>query len=160
MADGRLNDVSSGTKHAGLEALYREHQTMLLRLAWLLTRNRLDAEDVVQGVFVRYSRIDEPPANPRAYLRMMVVNAARDLGQEHRRAGSAQIVADGISNSPEVFEIWDALQELPDDQRVVLILRYHDDLSHEEISHILDCPIGTVRSRISRGLARLREVMS
>jgi len=160
MPDGRLIDVTSGTKHAALEALYRKHQTMLLRLAWLLTGNRLDAEDLVQAVFLRYSRIDQPPANPKASLRTMVVNAARDLGREHGRESPSQIVPDGISNSPEVSEIWDAIQELPDDQRVVLILRYHDDLSHEEISQILDCPIGTVRSRISRGLARLREGMS
>ena len=99
MPDGRLIDVTSGTKHAALEALYRKHQTMLLRLAWLLTGNRLDAEDLVQAVFLRYSRIDQPPANPKAYLRTMVVNAARDLGREHGRESPSQIVPDGISNT-------------------------------------------------------------
>ena len=49
-----------------------------------------------------------------------------------------------------------ALRRLPIHQRAAIVLRYYHDLSQEEIAHVLDCPVGTVKSQLSRGLARLR----
>lgn len=141
-----------------LEDVYLEHRTALLRLAWMLTGNRPDAEDVVQNAFVRYGRIASAPDNPGAYLRKMVVNAVHDLARRAARADATARLFNAVEAGPELGEMWDAVQRLPKDQREVLILRYHDDLSHEEIADAIGCPIGTVRSRISRGLARLREV--
>jgi RNA polymerase sigma factor (sigma-70 family) len=49
-----------------------------------------------------------------------------------------------------------ALRRLPLQQRAAVVLRYYNDLSQEEIARVLDCPVGTVKSQLSRGLARLR----
>ena len=57
----------------------------------------------------------------------------------------------------EVDELWDAIGRLEPDRRAVLVLRYYQDLSYEQIAAIVGCPIGTVRSRLNRGLAALRE---
>ena len=141
-----------------VEEAYREFAPSLLRLAWLLTSSRPDAEDVLQSVFVRYGRIESRPLRPDAYLRAMVVNAVHDLHRSRARAErfGARAEPDHVEVDPEAIEVWDAVQRLPQEQREVLVLRYNDDLSTEEISEVLDCPVGTVRSRLSRGLARLR----
>jgi RNA polymerase sigma factor (sigma-70 family) len=142
-----------------LEAVYLEHRTPLLRLAWLLTGSRMDAEDVVHDVIVRYGRIDAPPDNPRAYLRKMVVHAIHDLSRKEARTVVGHRTADPADPGPDVVEVWEAVRHLHEDLREAVVLRYHDDMSQKEISQLLGLPIGTVRSRISRGLSQLREVL-
>lgn len=146
------------TDHAELKALYAQHKVSLLRLAWLLSGCREDAEDVVQSVFVRYSQLETTPDKPGAYLRSMVVNAVHDLERGRARSRRFAALPEGVGVSSDVHELWDAVARLPQDQRDVVVLRYHDDLSHDEIAQVLGCPIGTVRSRLARGLAKLREV--
>ena len=120
MAEERLKNVTSGTRpredaeRATLAALFREYRVALVRLAWLLTGNRSDAEDIVQGVFLRYARIGETPASPKAYLRTMVLNATRDLHRRSSRSGTAPVVADVASDTREDQEIWEAVQALPE----------------------------------------------
>lgn len=147
-----------GVTNGEVEQVYRALGPSLMRLAWLLTSNRADAEDVLQSVFARYGRLECRPERPDAYLRAMVVNAVRDVYRARARTERVGAPADQVpaEADPEVVEVWDAVRRLPQDQREVLVLRYHDDLSTEEIAGVLDCPVGTVRSRLSRGLARLR----
>jgi RNA polymerase sigma-70 factor (sigma-E family) len=148
-----------GVTTGEVESAYRELGPSLMRLGWLLTSNRTDAEDVLQNVFTRYGRLESRPERPDAYLRAMVVNAVRDLYRSRARDERfGQPVDDEpVEADPEMIEVWDAVQRLPQDQREVLVLRYHDDLSTEDIAEVLQCPVGTVRSRLSRGLARLRK---
>ncbi|MHB1928962.1 MAG: sigma-70 family RNA polymerase sigma factor [Acidimicrobiales bacterium] len=58
---------------------------------------------------------------------------------------------------PEVDELWQLLRSLPARQRDALALRYYEDLSLEEVAHLLGCPLGTAKSLIHRGLAALRK---
>lgn len=148
-----------GVTNGEVERAYRALAPALMRLAWLLTSSRADAEDVLHNVFARYGRLGSCPERPDAYLRTMVVNAVRDLYRTRARRGrlAEPPAGDPVQVDPEVVEIWDAVQRLPQDQREIVVLRYHDDLSTDEIAGILDCPVGTVRSRLSRGLARLRK---
>lgn len=157
MGSGVLPD--EGVTSGEVERAYRALAPSLMRLAWLLTSSRADAEDVLHDVFARYGRLGSRPERPDAYLRTMVVNAVRDLYRARARRGrlAEQSAGDPLRVDPEVVEVWDAVQRLPQDQREIVVLRYHDDLGTEEIAEILGCPVGTVRSRLSRGLARLRE---
>ena len=61
---------------------------------------------------------------------------------------------------PEVDETWDRLATLPRDQRVALVLRYYEDLPDHEIAEVMGCAPATVRTRIHRALAKLREEMT
>jgi RNA polymerase sigma factor (sigma-70 family) len=58
---------------------------------------------------------------------------------------------------PDIDETWDALTRLSPDRRVVLVLRFYEDLTHAQIAELLECPEATVRTRLHRGLADLRK---
>ncbi|WP_232680576.1 SigE family RNA polymerase sigma factor [Nocardioides sp. R-C-SC26] len=141
----------------------------LLRLAFVLTGNAVDAEDVVQEAlsraYPRWSRI-AGLADPDAYVRRMVVNAHTSRWRAWRRrvvpvAGILE-EADGPSTEQarlapdERDRLWRACLALPAAQRVAVVLRFYEELEYAEIAAIAGVPEGTVRSRVSRGVAALR----
>jgi len=144
----------------------------LLRLAYTLTGNAADAEDVVQEALARalprwerISRVD----NVDAYVRRMVVNAHTSWWRRFRRRESpvAELrdsVGEGAVEGPGVgFDehrrIWLACQALPEPQRTAIVLRYYEQLEYAEIADLTGVREGSVRSRVSRGLATLRTSM-
>jgi RNA polymerase sigma factor (sigma-70 family) len=143
-----------------LDELYREQGAAMVRLAHLLTGSNLAAADLVHDAFLKVGpRLDELD-NPGGYLRRTVVNECRmwlrhdAVEQRHQRAERER-----VELPPELDEMWSALASLPDRQRVTLVCRYYEDLTIDEIADVLDCPAGTVKSLIHRGLASLREVI-
>ena len=144
---------------AGLAELYEREWSSLHRVAFLLTSSRSAAEEIVQDAFVRLQTTRTRVLNPAAYLRTIVVNACRDA---HRH----QAVVDRTPLTPpepvlaEHDELFDALARLSSRQQAALVLRFHLDLSENEIAGALDCRPGTVRSIIHRALATLRKDLS
>ncbi|GAB3200416.1 SigE family RNA polymerase sigma factor [Nocardioides hungaricus] len=140
----------------------------LLRLAHLLTGNRADAEDVVQDALSRalprWSRI-AAVEDPDAYVRRMVVNAHTSWWRRFRRreqpvadpvvAGEVAGPGGGIA-ADERERIWRACRALPEAQRTAVVLRYYEQLEYAEIAALTGVREGSVRSRVSRGLAALR----
>ncbi len=142
----------------------------LPRYAAVLTGNRELAQDVVQEVLtralVRWRRIaglDEP----YAYVRTMVTNEYLSLRRrrvvrtvaltyEALDGPEAPALPDRASEHGDREELWRQLATLPRQQRAVLVLRYYEGLSDPEISEVLGCRPGTVRSYASRALATLR----
>jgi RNA polymerase sigma factor (sigma-70 family) len=57
------------------------------------------------------------------------------------------------------MDVWSAVTKLPDRQRVCVVLRYMEDLTEPEIAEVLDCPVGTVKSQLSRGRAKLARLL-
>ena len=143
----------------------------LLRLAYTLTGSRTDAEDVVQDALARalprWDRIARFE-HPEAYVRRMVVNAHTSRWRRWRRRETphAEVVLPGVVDGPdtampvdEVRAVWAACAALPIDQRVAVVLRYYEQLEYGEIAALTGVAEGTVRSRVSRGLAALRTSM-
>jgi RNA polymerase sigma-70 factor (sigma-E family) len=138
----------------------------LLRLAYTLTGNRSDAEDVVQEALARalarWSRISGV-ADVDAYVRRMVVNEHTSLWRRFRRRESlVEAVADGPVaeegrvESDDRRRIWLACQQLPEAQRTAVVLRYYEQLEYAEIATLTGVREGSVRARVSRGIAALR----
>lgn len=143
----------------------------LLRLAYVLTGNAADAEDVVQDALSRalprwdrISHVDDVDA----YVRRMVVNAHTSWWRKFRRRESpaAEVRTDEVVAGPaermpadERQLIWAACQALPTDQRTAVVLRYYEQLEYDEIAALTGVREGTVRSRVSRGISVLRERM-
>ena len=148
-------DAGPVVRQDDFEALYRAQWGSMVRLAWLLTGSREDAEDVVHDAFTqlhgRYHALD----TPEAYLRVVVVNGARALHRrravERRRAA----MEPEPYFDPEMEEIWRGVQALPARQRQVLVLRFYLDMSVEQTAEMLGCPEGTVKSLAHRGLTHL-----
>lgn len=141
----------------------------LLRLAYVITGNAADAEDVVQDAlsralprWERISRVEDVDA----YVKRMVVNAHTSWWRRFRRRESpsaahldtGETVA-GPGDGPghdERQRLWAACRALPEAQRTAVVLRYYEQLEYDEIAALTGVAEGTVRSRVSRGLAVLR----
>ncbi len=144
----------------------------LLKTAYLITWDAGEAEDLVQEclfkVARRWPRVRRM-AQPRGYARRILVNLALDDagGRARRRGelddepalagGPARDLLAGLETRAELL---DALARLTPRQRAVLVLRYFNDLTEAHTAEILGCSPGTVKSNASRGLARLREVLT
>ena len=138
----------------------------LLRLAYTLTGNRADAEDVVQEALARalqrWSRI-ATVEDVDAYVRRMVINAHTSWWRRFRRRESpVETVTDsavpdkGRVEPDDRRRIWLACQALPEVQRTAVVLRYYEQLEYAEIAALTGVREGSVRSRVSRGIAALR----
>jgi RNA polymerase sigma factor (sigma-70 family) len=157
-------------------ALIRDHQEIAFRIAYLITRNAADAEDAAQSALVKaYAALPRfrRGAPVRPWLLTIVANEARNRRRAAgRREGLAlraahEAPSGDAAPSPEGAllaaeeraSLLAALEELPDDQRLVLALRYLLDLSEEETAAALGVRRGTVKSRTARALERLRAQM-
>ncbi len=146
------------------KAFFEAEFRPLRRLGYLLTGDWIEAEDLAQEAMVRtyraWSRIRERE-RPGAYARSVLVNRRRSM---LRRSMVAQKHAEmlrseeyGPDFGEEGMVLWDAIGSLPRRQRAALVLRFYEDLPEIEIAQILDAPVGTVKSLVHRGLAKLRE---
>lgn len=136
----------------------------LLRTAFLLTGDRGIAEDLVQSALMRAYpawRRSSPPDRPELYVRTIMIRLAT---RWRARRWGAEVATDVLPErtSPEapsyglVDNVRSALLALPVEQRAVLILRFYEQYSEQEIAQLLGVRPGTVKSRGSRGLAALR----
>jgi RNA polymerase sigma-70 factor (sigma-E family) len=137
---------------------FRAEWAGAVRLAAILTQRAEPAEDLAQDALARvYAKWDRA-TNPKAYLRMTIVNGCR---QWHRHQGVERAKLPLVTSRASVDfvspELADAVAALPYRQRAVLVLRYYADLSEAEIAETLGCRAGTVKSLASRALARLEK---
>lgn len=156
-----LDSGDTGAPDGGdLESLYRLEHPAMLKLARLLLGSNSLAEEVVQEAFTRLhgrvGRLD----SPGGYLRTTVVNICRDELRRTRRERQQRPATVGTSLPPEIDETWMAVCRLPFRQRAVLTLRFYEDLPESEIARLLNCRLGTVKSALHRGLAKLRKELS
>ena len=148
-------------------AAVADHHRELARFAFRLCGDRTVAEDVVAEAYARVwphwrrGRVDAL----LPYLMRAVANEAfarhRRLRLEcTRKPPPVSIVQRPFENQvDEHDELWSALDRLPPQQRVVLVLRIVEDLSEEQTATMLGIPPGTVKSRLSRALGALRSIM-
>ncbi|PZS04369.1 MAG: RNA polymerase subunit sigma-24 [Candidatus Chloroheliales bacterium] len=156
----------------GLEHLVARYQVEAVRTAYLITRDRGLAEDVVQSSFLRIAaRIAQFDASrPFApWLMRCVVNDTLKLVARQRRSVSLDSLAllasvapspDELANAAETSaEVWAALGRLSADQRAAIVLRYYLGMSEAEMSAQLDIPPGTVKWRLHAARQRLRSLL-
>ncbi|CAN5699738.1 SigE family RNA polymerase sigma factor [soil metagenome] len=171
-----METVAEWTEHRVVAPAFDEWVTArgpaLLRLAYTLTGSPTDAEDVVQDALSRalprWERISAM-ADVDAYVRRMVVNAHTSRWRRWRRRESPVETVFDV-DTPEVVDasrvehderrrIWAACHALPEVQRTAVVLRYYEQLDYAEIAALTGVREGSVRSRVSRGLATLRTTL-
>jgi RNA polymerase sigma-70 factor, ECF subfamily len=143
----------------------------LRRYARALARDTVRADDLVQETLLRAFRKEhlwEPGTDLRAWLFTIMHNqyvnevrrAARDAGSLDVEDCSTFLVANSDpSASRQLQELEQALSQLPEGQRQVILLVGLEGMSYDDVANILQIPIGTVRSRLSRGRDVLRKLM-
>lgn len=168
-----MHRVASGDEDA-VKELYDRFSSLVFKVAVQLLPNRAEADDAVQEVFVRLWQTADRYDPRRAKLVTWVMLIARrhliDRLRRHAvRPGASSFEEDltgsgpedGPDRQPQETERNDRLlmriAELPDLQRLVIERAYLQGFTLREVSKQLDAPLGTVKSALSRGLARLRE---
>lgn len=159
------------------EQIVHVHQEAVFRLAYLIVGDAQDAQDVAQETFIRAYRELHRFDTSRP-LRPWLLQIAKNLSRNRRRAAgrylaalqrafmhmprSAQVAASAESDVDQRWEaqvLWDAIRELPESDQEVIYLRYMLELSTQEAAEVLGVQPGTVKSRLSRALGRLRGVV-
>ena len=158
-------------------AMYDEHQRGVYAAAYRILNNAALAQDVAQDVFVRVwrnpSKFDARRGELGSYLRLMARSRALDLWREGQAAGRASdrlkvVVAHQESRVEErpadMAErenarsvVREALGGLPANQREAVVLAYWGGMTADEIARKAGVPLGTAKSRIRLGLAKMRE---
>jgi RNA polymerase sigma-70 factor (sigma-E family) len=139
--------------------------TRLRRTAFLMTGNWHEAEDLTQSaltrLYVAWPRVhvESPEAYARIVLVRTVVDARRRFWRRERPTGDLPDVVVPASSPEDRLDLAHALAALPVGQRAVLVLRFWEDWSVEEVAKALAISAGTVKSRTSRGLEALRVAM-
>ncbi len=168
MKDQTSNEWQSGDV-AAFEALFQQYKRLVFKNAYLITGAKEDAEDVLQEVFVSVWRsrrtFDPDKGKLTTWLYRITVNKC----VERRRKKNLPTVSlegvdlsdtkstdDVLISRQEYERLIEAMNSLDTKHRAVLVLRYFNDLSYEEISRAAGIPLGTVKSRINHGLKLLR----
>jgi RNA polymerase sigma-70 factor (ECF subfamily) len=166
----------NGANHANTAGV--EHIDGLYSYALVLTRNHEEAEGLVQETYVRaihaVSRL-RPDSNIKGWLftilRNVWLNQLRKRRSGHQFADvNVEAAADLTAltkNSHDLYvtklekeQVQAALQQLPLEFREIILLREDEELSYQEIATVLDCPAGTVMSRLGRARTMLRRLFS
>lgn len=157
------------------EEVARSHGRFLYTVAYRLTGNREDAEDLVQEVLLRVRRGLETyqPGSMEGWLSRIATNAFLDDVRRRKRRPEdllpenpdwvlppTRAADDALAAEMLPDDIQAALARLPDDYRAAVVLCDVVGLSYQEIGESLGVPVGTVRSRIHRGRAMLRKSLA
>jgi RNA polymerase sigma-70 factor (ECF subfamily) len=156
------------------DEVVRAHSPRVYRLAYRLTGNRHDAEDLTQDVFVRVFRslADYTPGTFEGWLHRITTNLFLDRVRRKQRIRFEALPEDSeriVGREPTPDQVYDdshfdddvqaALDALSPDFRAAVVLCDIEGLSYEEIAATLGVKLGTVRSRIHRGRSQLRDAL-
>ena len=163
-----------GDAHA-FEQLVTAYRNQVFRLALRMCGNEADADEVAQEAFLSaWKGLPNFRGESRfsTWLYQLTTHAAIDLMRREKRQAAAEDIDeitaadDGPSPQQQVErtetqrEIRSALMQLPEEYRQVLLLRFMQELSYEEIGRALKLPVGTVKSRLNRAKAQLKDILS
>ena len=168
--------VEGGAMHDTAALRYLDE---LFRYAMVLTRNQTDAEDLVQETYVRGLKAIgslRPDSNLKSWLFTILRNTWLNQLRQMRAApriieldtdeGTADLAV-ATSRGPHTLYVEarerdlvrEAIQLLPLEFREIILLREYEELSYQEIANLLDCPAGTVMSRLARARSKLRALL-
>jgi len=147
----------------GYDEFVAARSPRLLRVAYLLTRDWGEAEDLLQTALMKtwfaWPRLDDAP---EAYVRKIIATTfiswrrrwwVREVSHDTL---PERATSDGTAIVDERSRLWPALGRLPARQRAVLVLRFFEDMTEAQVATALGCSVGTVKSQSSRALAKLR----
>ena len=184
-----IKRINAGEDHL-FDQLVLKHSVKLYQVAYGLLGNREDSEEVVQDAFVRAYRALKKfrgDASFETWIHRIVVNLSRNKYQWNKRrgcdvnvsmtmdenssqdvrSGEEMLIPDSSMEPDRVVEecefeanIMAGMEKMPEKLRETMILRHVNDLPYEKIAEVLECKIGTVKSRLARGRELLRSFLA
>ena len=149
-----------------IAAAVREHQSMVFSIGWHFLRDRAVAEELAQDVFLQLHRnLDsiESPAHLTNWLRRVMTQRCIDHVRRARLRprvgldGSPELSVPAVERDPFLGSLLDRqIARLPERSRMIVILRYQEELDPAEIAETMGIPVGTVKSNLHRALALMR----
>lgn len=151
---------------SNMKEVITKYSEMVYRLAYSLTKNKYDADDIHQDVFVKYIRKQpefDNEEHEKAWFIRVTVNCCRN---HYKTAWKRKVIslaefdtAGGEADAAEESELIEVVKRLPGKYRVVIHLFYYEEMSIEEISKMLGLKASTVRTRLTRARQKLRELL-
>jgi len=150
------------------EDLFLEHYQMIFRTAYSITGSMQDAEDVLQGLFLKLLQLDYPSAlkrNPKGYLYRASVNLSLNIVNARKRRDETEDVDSLAAPEPSDYgnerqrRLLDAVAQLPARAVEILILRYEHDYSDAEIAKMLGTTRGSIAVTLHRTRRRLKSLL-
>lgn len=156
------------------ETLFQQYKGLVYKNALLLMENKEEAEDALQEVFILVwntrCQYDSKKGNIATWLRKITVNHCLNRRQKSKvlithdeevldnvTDGNTKSIEEELIIKDEYAKMLEAIRDMDDKHRTIIILRYFNDLSYKEIADILSIPLGTVRSRIYTALTLIKE---
>ncbi|OHB85569.1 MAG: hypothetical protein A2Z38_07835 [Planctomycetes bacterium RBG_19FT_COMBO_48_8] len=165
-SDQELIELANKGSSEAFEALYRRYRDWVYQLAWRFTGNRADALDVLQETFIyllgKFPGF-ELTAAMTTFLYPVIRHVSFRIRSKSSRFTSEEEFLDELaapeSGESEHYrsELAAVLIVLPDEQREVLLMRFVDDMTLQQIAAALQIPVGTVKSRLHNALRLLRK---
>jgi RNA polymerase sigma-70 factor, ECF subfamily len=148
--------------------LVRRHQAMVFSIAYAFLRDRAAAEEVAQDVFLALHQslpTLESPQHVVNWLRRVTAHRSIDRQRRSRPLWALEDIREPAAPQPSGDPMLaEALRQLigtlPEHPRLVMILRYQEDMDTAEIGEVLEMPMGTVKAHIHRSLKLLRDKLS
>ncbi|MBR0972640.1 RNA polymerase sigma factor [Bradyrhizobium japonicum] len=170
--DSELLDMLAAGDEAAFRALVERHIDRAYAIALRIVGNAADAEDVVQDTMLKIwshrGRWQHGRARFSTWLYRVISNRCIDLRRKPRNENVETVpeVADGQPGAVEIIERNElngmlelAMQRLPEQQRIAVILSYHESMSNGEIAQVMDTTVAAVESLLKRGRQQLRQLL-
>lgn len=165
--DGALVQRCLAGEAEAIGAFVSQFEGLVFGLCWRMLRHREDAEDVAQETFVRVFR-HLPQWDAQRPLKPWVMAIAANRCRTRLARRKTQFVSAAEWQDPGVVdrtsgdlaeELQRALEQLRDDHRLCFVMFYEQELSIQEISAVLDCPTGTIKTWLFRARKQVAEVL-
>jgi RNA polymerase sigma factor (sigma-70 family) len=175
MKDEELAGLYQQGDEAAMEAIIYRYHAPIQSYIYRMTNNSNTAEELAQECFIKVcvalkARI--MPTQFRPWIYRIATNLCKDLWRKSAFRSEVLVEQDKLTSFPEGEtvlsimekqwereEIIQALAELPEDNRQIVVLRFYEDLKLEEIAEIVEMPVNTVKSRLYKSLKRLAQVL-
>lgn len=140
------------------------YRNQLYIVAFTILKNEVDAQDAVCNAILKaYEHLDQLKDEKKfkPWIITITRNEALQLNRKRMELpgdGKVEAMLPPVSDSYN--ELWDVVQSLSEEYRMVIVLFYYNDLSLKEISKMLEIPVGTVKSRLNRGREQIKQALT
>ena len=148
---------------AAIENILKKYADTVYRIAFVRVKNKDDAEDITQEVFVRFIKrapVFESEEHEKAWFIKVAVNCSKSLLLSPWRTHRSDTEKDTPVFDTEKSEVWYAVSSLPEQMRVVIHLFYYENMSVSEISAATGKSVSAVKTALHRSRQRLKEILT